>query len=78
MSELLSELCGIPKPGEASARPETVRAHDELQALVSSLAGVALEDGNQGGVTFAGVPPIKLDGTRREGFIVNPTRKAAG
>jgi hypothetical protein len=53
-------------------------SHDDLQALVAGLAGVALDDGNASGVSIAGVPPMRLDGTWREGFIVNPTRKAAG
>lgn len=53
-------------------------SHDELQALVGGLAGVALDDGNAAGVSIAGVPPVRLAGTWREGFIVNPTRKAAG
>ena len=50
-------------------------SHDELQALVAGLAGVALDDGNAAGVSIAGVPPKRLEGTWREGFIVNPTRK---
>jgi hypothetical protein len=50
-------------------------SHDELQALVAGLAGVALDDGNAAGVSIAGVPPMRMDGTWREGFIVNPTRK---
>jgi hypothetical protein len=53
-------------------------SHHELQALVSGLAGVALDDGNEAGVSIAGVSPMEMDGTWREGFIVNPTRKAAG
>jgi hypothetical protein len=53
-------------------------SHDELQALVAGLAGMALDDGNAAGVSIAGVPPVRLQGTWREGFIVNPTRKAAG
>jgi hypothetical protein len=53
-------------------------SHDELQALVAGLAGVALDDGNAAGVSIAGVPPTRLKGTWREGFIVNPTRKATG
>jgi hypothetical protein len=52
-------------------------SHDELQALVAGLAGVALDDGNVAGVSIAGVPPKRLEGLWREGFIVNPTRKAA-
>jgi hypothetical protein len=53
-------------------------SHDELQALVSGLAGIPLEDGNSAGVSIAGVPPMMVEGTWREGFIVNPTLKAAG
>jgi hypothetical protein len=53
-------------------------SHDELQALVAGLAGVALDDGNAAGLAIAGIPPVRLEGTWREGFIVNPTRKAAG
>jgi hypothetical protein len=52
-------------------------SHDELQALVSGLAGIALEDGNDAGVTIVGVPPMELEGTWREGFIVNPTPNVA-
>jgi hypothetical protein len=57
---------------------EDYLSHDDLQALVAGLAGVALDDGNAAGVSIAGVAPKRLDGTWREGFIVNPTRKAAG
>jgi hypothetical protein len=53
-------------------------SHDELQALVAGLAGVALDDGNEAGLAIAGIRPVRLVGTWREGFIVNPTRKAAG
>jgi hypothetical protein len=53
-------------------------SHDDLQALVAGLAGVALDDGNAAGVSIAGIPPVQLESTWREGFIVNPTRKAAG
>lgn len=53
-------------------------SHDELQALVAGLAGVALDDGNADGVSIVGIPPVRLEGTWREGFIVNPTRRAAG
>jgi hypothetical protein len=57
---------------------EDYLSHDDLQALVAGLAGVALDDGNAAGVAIAGAPPVRLEGTWREGFIVNPTRKAAG
>jgi hypothetical protein len=53
-------------------------SHDDLQAMVAGLAGVALDDGNPAGASIVGVPPKRVDGTWREGFIVNPTRKAAG
>jgi len=53
-------------------------SHDELQALVAGLAGVALDDENAAGVSIAGAPPKRVAGTWREGFIVNPTRKVAG
>jgi hypothetical protein len=48
--------------------------HDELQALVAGLAGIAIEAGNHAGIAIAGRPPFSLDGTWREGYIVNPTR----
>ena len=51
--------------------------HDELQALVSGLAGIALESRNTDGVIVAGIAPVQIDGTWREGFIVNPTATAA-
>lgn len=46
--------------------------HDELQALVSGLAGLELLKGPEGLVAVEGVPPFELEGTFREGFIVNP------
>jgi hypothetical protein len=52
-------------------------SHDELQALVSGLAGLALEAGNVEGIAVCGVPPFEVEGTWREGFIINPTRHAA-
>ena len=49
-------------------------SHDELQALVAGLAGLALL--GQQGVTFRlfGSRPVELLGTWREGFIVNPLK----
>jgi hypothetical protein len=52
--------------------------HDELQALVAGLAGLAVEGYEACGVALAGVPPFELEGSRREGFIVVPVRGAAG
>lgn len=51
-------------------------SHDELQALVSGLAGIAVARGCPGGYAVAGVAPSFFEGTWREGFIVNPTREA--
>jgi hypothetical protein len=46
--------------------------HDELQALVSGLAGVAILAGNGNGYIAEGAPPKKVGGIWVEGFIVNP------
>jgi len=51
--------------------------HDELQALVAGLAGTAVEEHAACGVALAGVPPFELESSWREGFIVNPVRRAA-
>jgi hypothetical protein len=48
--------------------------HDQLQATVAGLAGVALERRNLAGLAFAGVEPFELEGTWREGYILSPTR----
>jgi hypothetical protein len=50
--------------------------HDELQAAVAGFAGLALEGRRLAGLAFAGVEPFQLDGTWREGYILNPTRDA--
>lgn len=52
--------------------------HDELQALVAGLAGVAAESDDAHGYAVSGIAPFVLDGSWREGFIVNPTLEAAG
>ncbi len=57
--------------------PVTVDAdltHDELQALIAGLAGIAFERGNEDGYTATGAGPALVGGTWREGFIVVPTR----
>lgn len=46
--------------------------HDELQALVSGLAGAAYEHNFTPGFAAAGASPSLLEGYPREGFIVNP------
>ena len=46
--------------------------HDQLQAIVGGLPGLALEERNAAGVRIVGNPPIREDGQWREGFIVLP------
>lgn len=50
--------------------------HDEMQALVSGMAGFAMAGARQDGYSMAGEIPSMLDNSWREGFIVNPTRRA--
>lgn len=49
--------------------------HDELQAIVSGLAGIALLRGDMESFRIEGTAPFALEGTVREGFIVNPVRR---
>ena len=53
-------------------------SHDEMQALVASLAGVAVARGHRAGYVAAGVAPLRLEGHWHEGFIINPTSAALG
>jgi Protein of unknown function (DUF429) len=46
--------------------------HDQLQAIVGGLPGLALEERNSGGTRIVGNPPRREDGHWREGFIVLP------
>ena len=46
--------------------------HDQLQAIVSGLAGLDLEESNAAGVRIVGNPPRREEGHWREGFIVLP------
>jgi hypothetical protein len=46
--------------------------HDEVQALVAGLAGPALERRDLALIACAGVAPYVVDGSYREGLIVNP------
>jgi hypothetical protein len=48
--------------------------HDQLQAVVAGLAGLAVERRDWRGCVVAGLPPSMDTGHWREGFIVNPTR----
>jgi hypothetical protein len=46
--------------------------HDQLQAIVGGLPGLALEAQNYDGTRIVGTPPHREDGQWREGFIVLP------
>lgn len=54
----------------ASAEPN----HDQLQALVAGLAGVALEQRRNDAFAAVGVAPRVRDGVWREGYILNPAQ----
>jgi hypothetical protein len=46
--------------------------HDQLQAIVGGLPGLALEENNPAAVNIVGKPPQREEGHWREGFIVLP------
>jgi hypothetical protein len=46
--------------------------HDQLQAIVGGLPGLALEERNSAGTRIVGKPPRREGGHWREGFIVLP------
>ncbi len=46
--------------------------HDQLQAIVGGLPGLALEERDATGTRIVGKPPRREDGHWREGFIVLP------
>jgi hypothetical protein len=46
--------------------------HDQLQAIVGGLPGLALEERNTAGARIVGSPPRREEGHWREGFIVLP------
>jgi hypothetical protein len=46
--------------------------HDQLQAIVGGLPGLALEEQNTAGLRIVGIPPRREHGHWREGFIVLP------
>jgi hypothetical protein len=58
-------------PLHLSGRP----THDQLQAVVAGLAGLAIEMNAWNACAVAGLPPFACDGYWREGFIVNATRE---
>jgi hypothetical protein len=47
--------------------------HDQLQAVVGGLAPLAWAQGDIERVTLAGLPPFRLDGCWREGYIMIPS-----
>ena len=46
--------------------------HDQLQAIVSGMAGLALEEHHTAALRMVGKPPRREDGHWREGFIALP------
>lgn len=46
--------------------------HDQMQAIVGGLPGLALEEHNAAGARIVGNPPRREEGHWREGFIVLP------
>ncbi len=49
-----------------------IATHDEIQAVIGGLAGLWWEHGAGDRVQFVGLPPSRLDGTWREGYIMVP------
>lgn len=52
--------------------------HDELQALIGGLGGLALARGAETGFQLVGQPPFLLDGAWREGYILNVPGRRRG
>lgn len=52
--------------------PQQCPSHDELQALVAGLGGIAILGRKHDGYVAEGVPPFQHEGHWVEGFIVNP------
>ncbi len=48
--------------------------HDELQAVVSGIGGLALLRGDSSGYGLDGLPPVLVDGAWREGYILTARR----
>lgn len=65
----LTDLCAL-FPLVTNSQPN----HDELQALVAGLAGLALEGGAGTDIFVSGSAPFRLGGHWREGLIVNRRR----
>ncbi len=70
VSDLARGVCGAPCAGSATDnRPPN---HDQLQAIVGGLPGLALEEHDAAGARIVGNPPRREEGHWREGFIVLP------
>lgn len=52
--------------------------HDQLQAIIGGLPGLALEARNYDGAQIVGTAPRREDGQWREGFIVLPAKMQTG
>jgi len=52
--------------------------HDQLQAIVGGLPGLALEEHNSAALRIVGNPPRREEGHWREGFIVLPVAPPVG
>jgi len=48
--------------------------HDQLQAIVGGIAPAWWMAGHTGALHFAGAPPVRLEGSWREGYILAPSR----
>ena len=59
--------------GRYGLNPELHPSHDQLQALVAGLAGIAIVGQKHDGYVAEGASPFQHDGHWVEGFIVNPT-----
>jgi hypothetical protein len=46
--------------------------HDQLKAVVGGIAGLRWAGGERDAVQLAGLPPFRLDGCWREGYIMVP------
>jgi hypothetical protein len=55
-------------------QPKNAMTHDEIQATVAGLAGLAVENGDWKDCKLAGKAPSFVDGHWREGLIVNRKR----
>lgn len=72
ITERLADLCAL-FPLAIKSQPN----HDELQALVAGLAGIALERGAGTDISVSGSAPFRLGGHWREGLIVNRRRSTS-